>query len=328
MVALRSQTVLRRHRALIPAAFFALACIVGFSARSAAAAGWCDQAPAPELATLEKLAVRSGWFMVYRVRPGVYAITEPRQAEQVISYLILGSRRAVLFDSGLGIGLMRELVGELTPLPITVLNSHTHFDHVGGNAEFDDVLNENTAFSRKSARGKMTKALSDYARSTLDMDHVCGKLPKSARVPYVTRPWRITRYLRDQERLDLGDRVLEVLFTPGHTPDSICLLDEHNGLLFTGDTFYPGTIYLWAPETNFSAYTRSVAALAALAPRLTLLLPAHDIPVASPGRLVELNDALSQLLVGKLVPVISENGRRLYHFEHISVLLAPEGEQH
>src|SRR5918995_450191 len=72
-----------------------------------------------------------GWFIVYAVTPRVFAINEPRQHEGVTSFLVIGSNRAVLFDSGLGVAGIRAVVRRLAPLPVTVLNSHTHFDHVG-----------------------------------------------------------------------------------------------------------------------------------------------------------------------------------------------------
>jgi len=48
-------------------------------------------------------------------------------------------------------------------------------------------------------------------------------------------------------RIDLGGRSLEVLHVPGHAPDAIALRDEAHGLLFTGDTFYEGPIYVFSP---------------------------------------------------------------------------------
>src|SRR3954469_14533291 len=101
---------------------------------------WCRTLPRPAYKHLERVPIANGWFEVYRVRPGVFAIYEPHQYEEVISYLILGSKRALLFDTGLGIGDMRELVSGLTQLPISVLNSHTHFDHIGDNWQFNDIL--------------------------------------------------------------------------------------------------------------------------------------------------------------------------------------------
>lgn len=301
-----------------------LFCAIALTSRGVAAEPtWCTEAPAPELKALATVDVQDSWFAVYRIREGVYAITEPRQAEQVTSYLIIGTRRAVLFDTGLGIGNISRVVNRLTHLPITVLNSHTHFDHVGGNAEFKDVRNEDTPFSRRSADGEMSQPLSDYASRTLDADHVCGTLPAAAQAkPYTMHPWHITRYVRDGEQFDIGGRELTVVFTPGHTPDSMCLLDRRHGLLFTGDTFYRGPIYLWAPGTDLDAYARSVALLARLVPSLRLLLPAHGTPMADPKELLSLKKAVAQLRAGKLTPVRTKEGRRLYRFGDFSLLLA------
>jgi glyoxylase-like metal-dependent hydrolase (beta-lactamase superfamily II) len=50
---------------------------------------------------------------------------------------------------------------------------------------------------------------------------------------------------------------MQIIATPGHTPDSISLFDSVNGLLFTGDTYYPDTIWLYRPETDLAAYSTS-----------------------------------------------------------------------
>ncbi|MGH9557228.1 MAG: hypothetical protein ACRD2Y_15530, partial [Terriglobales bacterium] len=87
---------------------------------------WCRQLPRPEYKALERVQLEDGWFEVYRIRSGVFAIYEPRQFEEVISYLIVGSKRGLLFDTGLGVGRISEVVRKLTQLPVTVVNSHTH----------------------------------------------------------------------------------------------------------------------------------------------------------------------------------------------------------
>ena len=114
-------------------------------------------------------------------------------------------------------------------------------------------------------------------------ERLCGPLPAGVtQESYRIRPWTATRAVRDGERIDLGGRTLEVLLTPGHTPDSLCVFDRQHRLLFTGDTFYLGPIYLYVAETDVSAYEKSLARLAALVPQLDLLLPAHNVPVADP----------------------------------------------
>jgi len=167
----------RSARTRLACAALAASCLAAFAVE-AAAESWCDEPPAPELATLTTVDVGSDWFKVYAVAPGVYAITEPRQQEAVSFFLVVGTKRAVLFDSGLGVAKIGEVVARLTPLPVTVLNSHTHFDHVGGNREFTDVRNLDVPFSRASARGDVGDELRDYAKDTLAEDRVPPELMK------------------------------------------------------------------------------------------------------------------------------------------------------
>jgi len=96
---------------------------------------WCARPPRPGWEAFERVDVASRWFAVYRLETGVYALYEPFQAQEVISYLVEGDERALLFDTGMGLAPIRPVVEELTRLPVVVLNSHTHYDHMGGNAE-------------------------------------------------------------------------------------------------------------------------------------------------------------------------------------------------
>jgi glyoxylase-like metal-dependent hydrolase (beta-lactamase superfamily II) len=256
---------------------------------------WCKPLPRPEYKSLERVKISDPWFEVYKVAPSTLAIYEPHQSEEVISYLILGKEKALLFDTGMGISDIRKATAELTPLPIIVLNSHTHDDHVGGNWQFNTIYSMDTDFSRKNAKGSI-----EDAQAEIGPGQICGELPKSFNAKiYRTKPWTITKYIRDGDKLDLGSRTIEILSTPGHTPDAISLLDRANGLLFTGDTYYPAPIWLFRPETNFVAYQHSIQRLAALAPQVKVILGAHNIPVASPGVLLTLVKAFDELRAGK-----------------------------
>jgi glyoxylase-like metal-dependent hydrolase (beta-lactamase superfamily II) len=277
---------------------------------------WCRALPRPEYRSLERVRVRDPWFEVYRVAPGVFALYEPHQAEEVISYLILGSRQAMLFDTGMGISDIQKVTTELTELPIVVLNSHTHIDHVGGNWQFSDVLGMDTDFTRTRAQGTTAGAQDEIAA-----DMICGALPQhfDSR-SYATRPWTIARWIHDGDRLDLGDRVLEILSTPGHTPDAMCLLDRAHGLLFTGDTYYPGPIWLFRPETDLDAYAASVERLAALASQLTTVLGAHNVPIAAPQILPRLAGAFRDVRSGRARPT-TEDGKSTYRVGELSFVL-------
>ncbi|HXL21413.1 MAG TPA: MBL fold metallo-hydrolase, partial [Candidatus Dormibacteraeota bacterium] len=199
---------------------------------------WCQKLPHPENAALERVLPSELWFEVYKVAPSVFAIYEPHQSEEVISYLIVGHKQALLFDTGMGIADIRKIVSRLTSRPVVVLNSHTHDDHVGGNWQFDFVYGMDTDFTRANAKGSTADAQAEVAPG-----EICGDLPKGFDPKtYRTKPWKISRFIQGGFKINLGGRTLEIISTPGHTPDAISLLDRANGLLFTGDTYYPGTI--------------------------------------------------------------------------------------
>src|SRR5579864_7501914 len=137
------------------------ACIVlstSLLAQNPIPADWCRALPRPEYKNLERVPISDSWFEVYRVATSVFAIYEPHQSEETISYLIAGEKKALLFDTGMGISDIKKAVEELTKLPILVLNSHTHDDHVGGNWEFGTVYGMDTDFTRKNALGSREDA--------------------------------------------------------------------------------------------------------------------------------------------------------------------------
>jgi len=278
---------------------------------------WCRPLPRPEYKNLERVYVSDPWFEVYKPAPGVFAIYEPHQAEEVISYLIVGEQGALLFDTGMGIGDIEKVTAELTKRPIIVLNSHTHNDHVGGNWQFNTIYGVDTDFTRSNARGSR-----EDAQAEITADQICGSLPQGFHAKaYATQPWKITAYMHDGDRFDLGGRTLEVIATPGHTPDAISLIDRSNGLLFTGDTYYPAPIWLFRPETDLDAYAASIRRLAALAPQIKVVLGAHNIPVAPPSVLSRLVAAFDEVRAGKVRPVPASPGKVLYTVGDISFLM-------
>ena len=295
-----------------------LFCATGLTAQAQdSVAEWCRKLPRAEFAKLERLTVDDGWFEVYRVAPQTLAIYEPHQSEETIGYLIVGSERALLFDTGMGIGDLKALVAKLTKLPVVVLNSHTHDDHVGSNWQFDTVYGMDTSFTRESAKGSKADAQAEIAPG-----EVCGKLPEGFdRAGYATRPWNVSKWMHDGDHIDLGGRTLEILATPGHTPDAICLFDRAHGLLFTGDTYYPGTVWIYRPETDLAAYGKSVRRLAALEPQVKLVLGAHNVPVAPPSVLGELAAAFQKVQRHEVQPKTAGATKVIYQVGDMSFLM-------
>lgn len=205
----------------------------------------------------EKTDLDSEWFTIFKLPANVYAFYEMPYEQDVCSFLILGKEKAILWDTGMGLAPLRPLVEKLTDLPVIVLNSHDHFDHIGGNAEFDEVwCYDNDDVIRHLTNGPTEEELEELAyemqklSSVMDTscitvpDHISGKVP--------------TGTVKDGQIIDLGERTLEVLYTPGHNSSSIMLLDTDNKILFTGDMYYPGPLLAISEDSSFSDYVISM----------------------------------------------------------------------
>ena len=279
---------------------------------------FCDRLPRAAYASFRKHESSNDWFEVYEVAPDVWAIYEPFQWQEVISYLIVGSDFAVLFDTGNGIGDIKSIVQQLTDKSVRVINSHSHFDHIGGNHQFEKILSVSTAFTLNNAKGIRSAEVA----MEVSPEALCKGLPRGVtREGHRVRPFSIAQKIEDGDVLDIGGRRLEVLRLPGHTDDSIALLDRDAGFMWSGDSFYEGPIWLFFPETDLVAYRESVAKLASLASGIKAVFPAHNTPSADPLLLMELREKLDLVLAGKVEPVPVSGGNVEFKFDRFSFLM-------
>ncbi len=278
---------------------------------------WWDALPRPEYASFEKIEQDQDWFEVYKVASGVFAIYEPGQFEEVISFLVLGDDRALLFDTGLGIGDMRRVVQQLTELDIIVLNSHTHYDHIGGNHQFETIWARDTAFTRSRAAGGSADAVAEF----LTEGWVWKSLPPEFDAnDYRSRPFKISKFVDEGDIVDLGGRSLEIIATPGHAPDAICLLDRENRLLLTGDTFYLATLYTHLDGSDFDAYARTAQRLASLAGSIDFALTSHNVPVVAASYMTALGAAFAAIQAGTAEDYSISDGFHEYFFDGFSIM--------
>jgi glyoxylase-like metal-dependent hydrolase (beta-lactamase superfamily II) len=136
---------------------------------------------------------------------------------------------------------------------------------------------------------------------------------------YEGRPFEITETVEDGTLLDLGDRTLEVLLTPGHAPDSLCLVDRQNRLLFTGDTYYPAPLYAHLEGSDFNQYRQTAQRLAGLTNAVDFVLPSHNQPLIQGGVLTEMAQAFEAVASGEL-DYTTTDGNREYRFEGFTIL--------
>ncbi len=208
------------------------------------------------------------YFTVESVAVDTYAIGEPRYAQQNYNYLIIGEEKSLLFDAGPGIRDIRGIAESLTDKPIVFLPSHFHYDHVGNEVTFEEIAVVDLPHirSRVDESGLLT---------LLPMEHLV--MAEGVAAP----TWEVDHWWPPGSEIDLGGRTLMLLYTPGHTTDSVSLLDEANQILFSGDYLYPGDLYGFLTNSSMADYQATALTLLGNLNPDVVLLGAHR--VAPPG---------------------------------------------
>ncbi|NLL71359.1 MAG: MBL fold metallo-hydrolase [Epulopiscium sp.] len=221
----------------------------------------------------------SHWFTIEEIDSITYAISEYGHWERMHSYLLIGMHHALLIDTGLGIGNIKKEVESLTDLPIKVVTTHVHWDHIGGHHLFNDIFvhKEDVEWLRNGLPIPM-----DQIRKSIMQEPFSKKVPKDFDVnQYKVYTGNPTKILQDNEIIDIGERKIRVLHTPGHSPGHVCFWEEEKGYLYTGDLIYAGTLYAFYPSTNPKDFKHSVDRISCLKD-IKKILPAHhdlNIPV-------------------------------------------------
>jgi glyoxylase-like metal-dependent hydrolase (beta-lactamase superfamily II) len=176
-------------------------------------------------------------------------------------YLLFGKDRVLLLDTGAGGLKVRPTVDGVidawlaahhrASIPLVVAHSHSHGDHRMGDVEFKD--RPDTVVVGWTA-------------------------------PEVATFFHIADWPHEIAKFDLGGRVLDVIPTPGHHPSHIMIFDERTRLLLSGDTLYPGRLYV--PADQFPAYRDSIDRVVAFTKgrRVSHVLGAHIEMTATPGK--------------------------------------------
>lgn len=181
-------------------------------------------------------------------------------------FLLTGTERALLVDSGRSAHDVRALAASLTRLPLSLLNTHADMDHVGSNAQFDAFYmhpDEELNYRRSGQGGEL--------------------LP-----------------IREGDVIDLGERELEIIHLPGHTPGSVALLDRAGRVLIGGDPIQDGRIFMFGRFRDMPAYIRSLEHLQAWRGRFDEIWPSHGSCPVPPELIDKLHDGAQAVLAGEI----------------------------
>ena len=231
------------------------------------------------------------WYTVTRIDDKTFSIGEPRYWQLNYNYLLLGEERAILFDTGAGVRNIKPVVQSLTQLPVTVISSHPHYDHIGNNYRFERVAVLDVPSLRSEVRNNIFE-------------------PRFSRSFTFRRmsPFPVTEWLQPGKAIELGNRTLTAFHIPGHEQGSVALLDAGRKQLFTGDFIYPGWLVAFAPTSNLEKYMASIRYLLTRTSGAEILygahaVPEHPSPTLSHSALMDLLDALQAIDNESLAPV-------------------------
>lgn len=212
----------------------------------------------------------------------------------VLFFLLAGSERALLIDSGMTVHNAKEIAEGLVNVPVELLNTHADPDHIGSVGEFDEFyMHPAEAYNYYKVPGRGGRIVSVW----------------------------------DGDVFDLGGRELQIVHLPGHTPGSIAVLDRRDRALFSGDPVQKnGGIFMFGPQRELHAYILSLEKLEAMSDRFDLIYPSHAECPITPDVIPALREGAERVLSGEIKGEVAEmHGHRIRRCDvGVSVLLCDE----
>ncbi|MBP5489807.1 MAG: MBL fold metallo-hydrolase [Lachnospiraceae bacterium] len=179
-------------------------------------------------------------------------------------FLLAGTERALLIDSGMMTHDAKDIAESLTTLPVSLLNTHTDGDHTGSNAQFAEIYmhpQEESLYRSKGGQGEV--------------------------IP-----------VKEGDIIDLGGRPLQIIDLPGHTPGSIAILDVNARVLIGGDSIQDGRIFMFGSHRNMAEYNRSMRELMKYIDTFDEVWPSHSSIPVKPDLIPKLIEGSSAILAG------------------------------
>jgi glyoxylase-like metal-dependent hydrolase (beta-lactamase superfamily II) len=225
-----------------------------------------------------------------------------------LCYLLEGKTKALLIDTLIGAGNLRAFCRELTDLPITVVNTHGHVDHTGGNFNFDECyIHPNDISLIYETEERRISYVENGIKNSggnivlLESDFTVAK-------PMKTLP------VYNGFIFDLGDRSIEVITIPGHTRGTIVLLDRNNGIVFSGDACNANTLLFLPHSTSIEGYRESLLHFKKFQPYFDVMWGGHALWAVPKVIIDEAIELCGEILAGNDDAIESEHlGRPCFY---------------
>lgn len=228
------------------------------------------------------------WFTIEQIDRDTFSISEYKHWEETHCYLLCGTKSALLIDTGLGVANIKKVVDSLTLLPVMVATTHVHWDHIGGHKYFDNIAVHE---SEKDWLSQFPIPLQVVKHNLMckPCDFPLDFSIDNYQLPQIS-PQQL---LHDSDCLDLGERKITVVHTPGHSPGHCCFYEPERKYLYSGDLIYSGCLDAFYPTTDPHLFWQSVKKIQHL--NIERILPAHHQLNISVNIINRIEIAFSQL---------------------------------
>ncbi|NLK76511.1 MAG: MBL fold metallo-hydrolase [Clostridiales bacterium] len=249
------------------------------------------------------------WFTVEKIDNDTFVISEYKHWEETHCYLLCGNEKALLIDTGLGVSNIEKVVEKLTHLPIIVITTHVHWDHIGGHKCFNNIAVYEEEKEWLSVQFPIPLQVVKNNLTCKPCEFPKNFLIESYQI-YQGIPQKI---VHDKECLDLGGREVVVIHTPGHSPGHCCFYEPERKYLYSGDLIYSGCLDAFYPTTDPYLFWQSVKRVQSL--EVTRVLPGHHKLQISVDIITRIEKAFEKLeREGKL-----KQGNGIYEFEDFQI---------
>ena len=229
------------------------------------------------------------WFTVEQIDQDTFAISEYKHWEETHCYLLCGSREALLIDTGLGVSDIGKIVKQITSLPILTVLTHAHWDHIGGltsQSKFAIHENEQTWITGsfpiplQVIKNNLALKPCDFPQEFFIDD-------------YVVFQGTPNEILHDGDEINIGNRTIVVMHTPGHSPGHCCFYEPKRKYLYSGDLIYQGKLDAFYPSTDPKKFWQSIEKIRLLT--VNRIFPGHHNMQISSDIIDKIADAFQSI---------------------------------
>lgn len=234
------------------------------------------------------------WFDISCIDQKTYVLSENKHWEKFNTYYLIGDRYNLVIDCGIGIYKIKNILDKIDNKGKKLVITHMHWDHIGNLGEFDQIY--------------LSKKANYYLKNGVDesIESIRKKVIRKVDQSIIPEDFKIKQFklhrtedgdvVVEGDIFNLGNRKIEVIYTPGHTEDHISLYDHQNDYLFAGDFIYSGPLYMSDNYINLDEYYSSLKKIVnRFKDRNFTIFSSHYQPKISKEHLLGLYELINKL---------------------------------